>query len=89
MGPNILSILMDKEALYESTLVQEFIREGELIAARAGILRVLDLRFKDKLGKDAGDTLASITDLERLDELFDLALKVRRLSQFRKAISSS
>jgi hypothetical protein len=85
---DVLSIL-GREAMHESTFIQEFVLEGEQIRARKWLLQVLGLRFGEDKAKEFKEALERITDLGRLDELHKLAIQARRLSQFRKAITPS
>jgi len=48
---------------------------------------VLTLRFGEEAGKEFTEALDRITDLDRLKELHKLAIKARRLSQFRKEVT--
>jgi hypothetical protein len=85
---DVLSII-GREAMHESTLVQEFVLEGEQIRGRKAVLQVLALRFGEEETKEFKEALERITDLGRLEELLKQAIQARRLSQFRKAIATS
>ena len=74
--------------MHESSLAQEFVLEGQQIAVRKSILQVLLLRFGEEEASEFTATLERITDLDRFDELFNLAIKARRISQFRRAMSA-
>jgi hypothetical protein len=83
---DVLSIIR-REEMHESSLAQEFVLEGEQNHARKTILRFLGQRFGEEEAKQFKEALEGITDLERLDELIDLASRARRLSRFRQALT--
>jgi hypothetical protein len=85
---DVLSIIR-REEMHESTLAQEFVQEGEQIRARKDILQVVAVRFGEEKTKDLAEALEHVTDLDRLAELHKQAVKTRRLSQFRKAITNA
>jgi hypothetical protein len=72
--------------MHESAFIQEFVQEGEQIRARKDVLKLLKARFGEEEADKFKEALDRITDLDRLEELFNLAIRTRRLSQFRKAI---
>jgi hypothetical protein len=84
---DLLSIIR-REEMHESSLAREFVLEGEQIGARKSILQVLTLRFGEERAKEFTQALEGITDLNRFDELLRLAITARRLSQFRRALTS-
>lgn len=85
-GLDVLSIIR-REEMQESSLFPEFVLEGEQKATREAVLEVLTLRFGEEAARDFTQALDRITDLDRLKELLKLAIKARRLSQFRKAVT--
>jgi hypothetical protein len=87
-GLDVLSIIR-REEMRESSLFPEFVLEGEQIAARRSVRQALEVRFGEEAAQDFAEALDRITDLNRLEELLKLAIKARRLSQFRKALPSS
>jgi hypothetical protein len=66
-------------------LIQESVLEAEQNRARKDVLQVLALRFGEEQANEFREALGRITALERLEELHELAVQARRLSQFRKA----
>lgn len=85
---DVLSIIR-REEMHESSLAQEFVLEGEQIRARKDVRKVLLLRFGEEAAGEFTEALEHIADLDLLDNLHELAIRARRLSQFRKAISPS
>ena len=71
----------------DSPLVQEFILEGEQIRARKDVLQALNIRFGEDTASEFTEQLARIEQLDQLDALHRLAIKARRISQFRTAIT--
>jgi hypothetical protein len=85
---DVLSIIR-REEMHESTFAQELVLEGEQARARKFVLRALEVRFGEEQASEFAEALGRITDLTRLDELHTLAIRARRLSQFRKALALS
>jgi hypothetical protein len=87
-GLDVLSIIRREEMSW-SDIFPEFVLEGEQIRARKDVLKALSLRFGEDQAKEFTEALDRITDLDRLDKLHELAIKARRLSQFRKELPST
>jgi hypothetical protein len=85
---DVLSIIR-REEMDASSLFPEFVLEGEQIRARKDVFQVLSLRFGEDEAREFQEALERISDLDRLEELHRLAIKARRLSQFRKAMPAS
>jgi hypothetical protein len=86
-GLDVLSIIR-REEMHDSPIAQMFVLEGEQIRGRKSVLQVLQLRFGDEAAKEFEEAVNRHEDLERLQELLQLAVTVRRLSQFRKALTA-
>jgi hypothetical protein len=84
---DVLSIIR-REEMRDSPIIQEFIQEGEQLRARKDVLRVVELRFGAEAVKEFEEALNRIESLERLQQLLELAVRARRISQFRRAVSS-
>jgi hypothetical protein len=86
-GLDILSLIRREEMTW-SSLFPEFAQEGKQEGIRESVLQVLSLRFGEETAKEFTGALEHITDVDQLKELHKLAIRARRLSQFRKAIAS-
>jgi hypothetical protein len=72
----------------ESPLYQEIAAEGAQEQARADVLEVLRARFGEAASEFV-DALSRIDNMEQLRALIKIAAKVRRVSQFRRALTGS
>ncbi len=68
---------------------QEIVLEGTQIGIRQSVVDTLTVRFGEKKAGEFTEALARITEVDRLKELHRLAIKARRLSQFRRALTNS
>jgi hypothetical protein len=75
--------------MHESSLAEEFVLEGRQKAARESVLLVLAVRFGEERAKELTEPIERIPDLNRLRELHKLAILARRLSQFRRAMTTA
>lgn len=71
----------------ESPFLREIMNEGRIEAMRTAILRILARRFGEEAARPLTPLLAECTDLDRLDELFDLALDGHSIAEFRSALA--
>ena len=62
-------------------------KEGRMEAQRDDILGALEVRFGAEIKPEFASRLADIADLARLGQLHRLAIKCRRLDDFRKQLS--
>ena len=63
--------------------------EGRLEASRASIAEALSVRFGTAAADEFRPVLEQMTDLDRLAELLRLAVKCRRVSEFRRALATN
>jgi hypothetical protein len=88
--PELLAIFGGDQAMIESPLIKEITERAEARGQARGatrakqdsILRILNARFKT-VPEDVSQRLLAITDLDRLDLLFDRALQCADLESFR------
>ena len=80
--------LIGREAMKESPFWEEMLTEGRLEARRADIEEAIRIRFGNEAGAEVRTPLSSISDLDRLSELHRLAIRCRRISDFRRALSA-
>ncbi|HYT87845.1 MAG TPA: hypothetical protein VEL76_03925, partial [Gemmataceae bacterium] len=64
---------------------QEVMAEGEQVRARKDVLRTLRVRFGEEAAKEFEQAINRVEHLDQLDTLLELALRSRRVSQFRRA----
>ena len=72
----------------ESSFMQQVADEAKVEMAREAVLKVLKLRFGEESVTEFQQAINQISHLEQLDVLLALAVQSRRLSQFRKGMSS-
>jgi hypothetical protein len=84
-----IELPQEQNGTHESSLAQEFVLEGTQIGIRQAVVEALSVRFGEQKTGEFTEALARITDLARLKELHRLAIKARRLSQFRQALTST
>ena len=80
-------MVLTRKELLESPLVQEWMKEGSLIAGRKDILIVLRSRLKLTQTDEFASVLELVTNKERLDHLFDVALTCATIDEFRAALA--
>jgi len=80
-------MFLSRKQMMESPIVQEWIHEGALMAGRKDILIVLRARLKLTETDEFAPALERITDMERIDHLFDVAIACATIDQFRAALS--
>jgi hypothetical protein len=74
--------------MHESSFCQEIIEEGQRLGARKSVLLVLTIRFGAAAAKEHEEALNRIEDLEQFSELLKVAIKSRRVSQFRRTLAA-
>ena len=82
---DVLSII-GREQMHESPFYDIIAEKGTQIQARKNILQVLKIRYGAKAIKEFEPAVNKIDKLDQLDKLHRLAVKSRRLSEFRRAI---
>jgi hypothetical protein len=82
--------LIGRQQMIESPMYQEILAEGrtegQLNTKRDDIHETLAARFGPEAATEFVEALRGIGDLDRLSDLFRLALGCRKLTEFRKAI---
>ena len=68
--------------MLESSVVQHFIERGILQGKREDLLKTLEVRFQATSAEALKPSLEVIDDLQRLEELFLLALKTPSIDDF-------
>jgi len=74
-----------REQMKDSAFYQEVMAEGEQVRARKDVLRTLRVRFGEEAAKEFEQAINRVEHLDQLDTLLELALRSRRVSQFRRA----
>jgi predicted transposase YdaD len=77
-----------RESKFYQEILEEGRGEGRQEMARANILEVLEVRFGTKAPAGFREALHGITGREQLSELLRLSVRCRRLTEFRRALSS-
>jgi hypothetical protein len=80
--------LIGREQMKDSPFYAELLLEGEHIRARKDVLQVLQIRFGDQAAEEFEDIVNRLEHLEQLEALLEIAVKCRRVSQFRRAINA-
>jgi len=85
--------VIEREAMKESKFYQEILeegrREGVVDSTRASVHQAIALRFGDKAAAEFQDRLRAILDPATLTQLHRLAIKSKRLADFRRALAGS
>jgi hypothetical protein len=81
-----VAAIIGREKMKDSPFLREIMNEGRIEAMRADILRILARRFGEEAAPPLTPLLAECTDLDRLGELFDLALDCHAIAEFRSAL---
>ncbi len=76
-----------KESKFYQEILEEGMKEGSLQAQRAAVREVLESRFPDKAGEFAAD-IAGVTSPAQLSKLLRVAVRCRRIPEFRRALAS-
>jgi hypothetical protein len=79
--------LIGRDAMRESPFYDELLTEGRLEARRADVKQAVEIRFGAAAASEVQTALEGISDLERLAELHEAAIRCRRISEFRKELS--
>jgi hypothetical protein len=74
--------IISEETVLESSVVQHFIERGILQGKREDLLKTLEVRFQATSAEALKPSLEVIDDLQRLEELFLLALKAPSIDDF-------
>jgi hypothetical protein len=82
---DVLSII-GREQMRDSPLYHEIAEEGQQIARREDILEAIKVRFGAEAVREFEEAVNRIANLEQLQELHRLAIRSRRVSQFRRAL---
>ena len=61
---------------------------GRLETRRADVKHVIAIRFGSEMAEEIQAVLDGISDLERLAELLELAIRCRRISDFRRDLKA-
>jgi hypothetical protein len=85
---DVFSIIR-REEMKASEFFPEFVEEGRVEARRQDILQILGLRFGPETAKEFEQAVNQVANDAQLQELHKLAIQSRRVSQFRRALSSS
>jgi hypothetical protein len=80
--------IIGREQMRESPFYQQIAEEGEQLGLREAILQVLTIRFSAAAAKEHEEGLNRIENLEQLKELHKIAIRCRRVSQFRRALTA-
>jgi hypothetical protein len=72
----------------ESPLYQEILAEGRAEGQRAAVREALGVRFGEEAAAEFEAALNAVTDPARLAELHRLAIRCRRLTEFRRALAA-
>jgi hypothetical protein len=86
---NLIGREQMKESKFYQEILEEGAAEGDRKRARADILEVLEVRFRPERAAEFREVLQGITDRELLSELHRLAVRCRRLAEFRRALLSA
>jgi hypothetical protein len=76
--------LIGREAMKESPFFDELAAD----VRRTDVLQVLEVRFGPEAAKGTEPALHEISDADRLSELHRLAVRCRRLADFRRALTA-
>jgi hypothetical protein len=79
--------IIGSEKMKDSPFLQNVMNEGRLEARRADILRILKRRFGDEETGVPAARLDECMDLDRLNQLLDVALDCATLDDFRRALA--
>jgi hypothetical protein len=83
MHPNMNVLdLIGREQMKESRIIEEFQEEARVEKARQFILAYLRVRFGPAVAAEFAPTLNTITDSDKLDQLYELALASSGPKQF-------
>jgi len=82
---DVLSII-GREQMKASELFPELAREAEVARARKYILHAIELRFGAAAAKEFEKAVGRVENLDQLEALHGIAIKGRRVTQFRKAL---
>ncbi len=85
--------IISEETMHQSSVVEyvapQAREQGAQEMAREYILELLNNRLENDDVKDFESALSAISDLERLKEVFQIALKVESLEDFRKVLEKN
>jgi hypothetical protein len=80
--------LIGRERMKESKFFEEVMDEGRAEARRSDILHALGIRLDRETAATFRKDLEQIKDLDRLTDLHAVAIKCRRVAEFRRALDS-
>jgi hypothetical protein len=79
--------LIGSEKMKESPFLREVMNEGRIEVKRADILKVLQRRFGAEVTRALTPRLDDCTNLDQLNQFFDLALDCASVEEFRSALA--
>jgi hypothetical protein len=80
--------LIGRQQMKESPLYQEILAEGRAEGQRGAVREALGIRFGEEAASEFEAALNAVTDPARLADLLRLAIRCRRVAEFRRALSA-